>query len=59
MGSSIDPTVGGGVLKPKNANCEGGTKHVIHIFCTHIVDLHETQYPTGTNRMRKGGKSRP
>ena len=24
MGSNIGPTAGGGVMKPKNANCEGG-----------------------------------
>ena len=43
MGNNIRPTVDGGVLKPKNANCEGGIKPVTYIFCTHIIDLHETQ----------------
>ena len=54
MGSNINPTIGGGVLKPKNANCEGGVKPGIYIFCTHRIDSHGTQYMTGISEIYKG-----
>jgi len=42
------------VLKSKNANCEGGVKHVIYIFYTHILDSHGTQQATGISEIYEG-----
>ena len=53
MGNNINPTAGEGVLRPKNANCEGGVKPGIYTFCPHIIDSHGTQYTTGISKIYK------
>jgi len=58
MQSNTGPTAGGGVMKPKNANCEGGVELVIYIFCRHIIDSHGTQYTLGISKICKGTRPR-
>ena len=58
MGSNIDPTVWGGVMKAKNANCERGLKSNIYIFCTHLTDSHGTQETPGIMNICKGTRPR-
>jgi len=58
MGSKIDPTAWGGVMEPKNANCEGGLKRDIYTFCTHLIDSHGTQETPGIGNIRKGTRPR-
>jgi len=57
MGSNIYPTVGGGVLEPKNVNCEGGMKCGTPILCRHILDSSKNQSTTGMSLKCKGGIS--
>jgi len=58
MGSNIDPTAWGGVMKPKNANCERGLKGNIYIFCRHLKDLHGTQKTPGIRNICIGTQPR-
>ena len=58
MGNSICSTIDGGVLKPKNANCESRVKPAHYIFHTHIKDIPETQHTAGISHVGVGTECR-
>ena len=58
MRTSIDPTIDGGVLKQKNANCESRVKPVHYIFYTHIIDIPGIQDPTRISLADRGSEYR-
>ena len=53
MGSNINSAIGGGILKPKNANRGRRVKPVAYNFFTHLVNIPKTQ---DTNGISLGGK---
>ena len=58
MGNSIDSTIGGGMLKAKNASCERGVKPVGYIFYIKIIDLPETRCTAGISLVDRGTECR-
>ena len=58
MGNSIDPTIGEGVLKAKNANCERRVRHISYVFYRGIIDLPKTQLLAGISLVGRGTKCR-
>ena len=58
MGRDIHLTIGGDVLKPKNANCERRVKPIHWMFYTGIKDTPETQLPAGISLVVKGTQCR-